>query len=88
MHQNSKQTFTHRTLVGTGMMIMFVVIASLAVHFAWNMAMPDLFGAAKMTFRNAVGLTILLGIAALSIGQMVNRHGQFGLHRLADTDQD
>jgi hypothetical protein len=46
-----------------------------AVLWSWNIALPELFGAPTMDYRNALGVVILLGlILALGRGGNDFRH--------------
>ena len=73
MRHNTKKSTFHAILTGTGLGILFIALAAIFIHFSWNMAMPELFGAAKMSFKNAFGLVILLGTVAMLVGQSANR---------------
>lgn len=62
-HDKQNSNF-HRILTVTGIGLLALIIVTFIVHFAWNMAAPDLFGAPEMSFKNAFGLVILLSMFA------------------------
>jgi len=70
MHREKRNSNIHSVLSGIGLAALAVVLGAVVLHFAWNMAMPDLFGAAKMSFKNAVGLMVLLSLAGAAVGRL------------------
>jgi len=75
MRKNKKNSTVHKVLSGIGLSLLLIIVAAVFVHFSWNMAMPELFGAAKMSIKNAFGLVILLATVAVVFGQSaVRRH--------------
>lgn len=58
---NNKQEKSKLHVVFTGIIwgLLGITAAAVVVHFLWNMAISDLFEAAKMSFKNAVGLVLL-----------------------------
>ena len=54
-----------------------VVIASM---WAWNLAMPELFGLPRAEFRQALGLTLL----ALLLGRLIGSHAHGHAHLRAE----
>ena len=48
-----------------------IIVGSIVVYFSWNMAMPELFGAARMSFKNAFGLVLLASMASWIMGHGV-----------------
>ncbi|MFQ5950219.1 MAG: hypothetical protein ACE5J1_05990 [Nitrospiria bacterium] len=73
MHHKGKRSIGRLLIVGIGWTFLVIIVGSIVVYFSWNMAMPELFGAARMSFKNAFGLVLLASMASWIIG-----HGVFG----------
>ncbi len=69
MKNKQAKSKSHQILAGIVWFVVGLVVASIIVHFAWNMAIPDLFGAAKMSFKNAFGLVLLASMVAVIFGR-------------------
>jgi hypothetical protein len=75
MHREGKHSMGRFLIAGIGWALLVIIVATIVVHFSWNMAMPELFGAARMSFKNAFGLVLLAAMASWIIG-----HGVIGRH--------
>lgn len=52
--------------LGVAALLLFGLLAAAAVTLlAWNWSMPSLFGFPEATYRNAMGLTLLLWVSRL-----------------------
>jgi hypothetical protein len=75
VHRKGEHSIGRFLIVGIGWALLVIIVATIVVHFSWNMAMPELFGAARMSFKNAFGLVLLAAMASWIIG-----HGVIGRH--------
>ena len=64
----------HALLSFTGLSLLFVLVATLFLHFSWNMVAPDIFGAGEMSFKNALGLVVFLVTVAALVGHSAVTH--------------
>jgi len=81
MSNKENKTKLHYVLTGTGWALLAIFVAAILIHFSWNMAMPELFGAAKMSFKNAFGLVILAAMVAGLFGRRIaGRHVGLSRH--------
>ncbi len=77
MHLKGKQSIGRFLIVGIGWTLLVIIVGSIVVYFSWNMAMPELFGAVRMSLKNAFGLVLLASMASWIMG-----HGVVGRHHL------
>lgn len=49
-----------RSLAAVLVATVIVFLAAFAVQYGWNLSLPDLFSLPRATYRNAVGLIVLL----------------------------
>ncbi len=71
MHRKGKLSIGRFLIVGIGWTLLVIIVGSIVVYFSWNMAMPELFGAARMSFKNAFGLVLLASMASWIMGHGV-----------------
>ncbi len=71
MHRKGKHSIGRFLIVGIGWTLLVIIVGSIVVYFSWNMAMPELFGAARMSFKNAFGLVLLASMASWIMGHGV-----------------
>ena len=69
------RTRINEFIVGLIWFLVLIIVTTILVLISWNMFMPDLFGAMKMNFRNALGLVILVATVSRLI-----YHGLGGRH--------
>ncbi len=77
MHGKGRHFKGRFLIVGIGWTLLVIIVATIVVHFSWNMAMPELFGAVRMSLKNALGLVLLASMASCVIG-----HGVVGRSHL------
>ncbi len=77
MHRKGRHSIGRLLIVGIGRTLLVIIVGSIVVYFSWNMSMPELFGAARMSFKNAFGFVLLAATASWVIG-----HGLVGRSRL------
>ena len=73
MHHPGKHSIGRFLMIGIGWTMLVIIVATIAVYFSWNMAMPDLFGAVPMSFSNAFGLVLLAAMASWIPGSWGSR---------------
>ncbi len=73
MHGKGRHFIGRFLIVRIGWTLLVIVVGSMGVYFSWNMAMPELFGAVRMSLKNAFGLVLLASMASWIIG-----HGVLG----------
>lgn len=73
MRESKNNSRVHSLLKGILFVVAAIAIAAFVIHFAWNMVMPDLAGVAKMSYKNAFGLVILLGALGFVIEKSLKR---------------
>ena len=66
--QTKRNAGMHRFFKGTIMVVAGIAFAAVFVHFSWNMAVPELFGAVEMSYKNAFGLVVLAGTISMVAG--------------------
>lgn len=71
MYHPGKHSIGRFLMIGIGWTMLVIIVATIAVYFSWNMAMPDLFGAVPMSFTNAFGLVLLAAMASWILGRGV-----------------
>ncbi len=71
MHRKGRRFKARFLIVRIGWTLLVIIVGSIVVRFSWNMAMPELFGAVRMTFKNALGLVLLASMASWIMGQGV-----------------
>ena len=71
MHRKGRHFKGRFLIVRIGWTLMVIIVGSIVVRFSWNMAMPELFGAVRMSFKNALGLVLLASMASWIMGQGV-----------------
>ncbi len=71
MHRKGRHSIGRFLIVGIGWTLLVIIVGSIVVYFSWNMAMPELFGAVRMSFKNALGLVLLASMASWIMGQGV-----------------
>lgn len=49
-------------IVGVGVVVVFAVLLTIPIWLLWNWLMPTIFGVAKVTLLQALGLNILSAI--------------------------
>ena len=69
------KTRINEITVGVIWFLVLIIVTTILVLISWNMFMPELFGAVKMNFRNALGLVILVATVSRLI-----YHGLGGRH--------
>ncbi len=69
------RTRMNEITVGVIGFLVLLIVTTILVHISWNMFMPELFGAVKMNFKNALGLVILVATVSRLI-----YHGLGGRH--------
>ncbi len=77
MHRKGRHFKGRFLIVRIGWTLLVIIVGSIVVRFSWNMAMPELFGAVRMSFKNALGLVLLASMASWIIG-----HGVVGRRHL------
>ncbi len=77
MHRKGRHSIGRFLILRIGWTLLVIIVGSIVVYFSWNMAMPELFGAVRMSFKNALGLVLLASMASWIIG-----HGVFGRRHL------
>ncbi len=77
MHRKGRHFKARFLIVRIGWTLLVIIVGSIVVRFSWNMAMPELFGAVRMSFKNAFGFVLLAATASWVIG-----HGLVGRSRL------
>ena len=68
MHRKGRHFKARFLIVGIGWTLLVIIVGSIVVRFSWNMAMPELFGAVRMSFKNALGLVLLASMASWIMG--------------------
>ncbi len=68
MHRKGKHFKGRFLIVGIGWTLLVIIVGSIVVRFSWNMAIPELFGAVRMSFKNALGLVLLASMASWIMG--------------------
>jgi len=68
MHRKGRHFKARFLIVRIGWTLLVIIVGSIVVRFSWNMAMPELFGAVRMTFKNALGLVLLASMASWIMG--------------------
>ena len=71
MHRKGRHFKGRFLIVRIGWTLLVIIVGSIVVRFSWNMAMPELFGAVRMSFKNALGLVLLASMASWIMGQGV-----------------
>ncbi len=71
MHRKGRHSIGRFLIVGLGWTLLVIIAGSIVVYFSWNMAMPELFGAVRMIFKNALGLVLLASMASWIMGHGV-----------------
>ena len=71
MHRKGRHFLGRFLILGIGWTLLVIIVGSIVVYFSWNMAMPELFGAVRMSLRNAFGLVLLASMASWIIGHGV-----------------
>ncbi len=71
MHCKEKHSIGRFLIVGIGWTCLVIIVGSIVVYFSWNMAMPELFGAVRMSFKNALGLVLLASMTSWIMGHGV-----------------
>ncbi len=68
MHRKGRHFKGRFLIVRIGWTLLVIIVGSIVVRFSWNMAMPELFGAVRMSFKNALGLVLLASMASWIVG--------------------
>ena len=68
MHRKGRHFKGRFLIVRIGWTLLVIIVGSIVVRFSWNMAMPELFGAVRMSFKNALGLVLLASMASWIMG--------------------
>jgi len=71
MHRKGRHFIGRFLIVGIGWTCLVIIVGSIVVYFSWNMAMPELFGAVRMSFKNALGLVLLASMTSWIMGHGV-----------------
>lgn len=71
MLRQTKHFKYHQWLSIGGGVLLCIGLAAVVLYYSWNMALPDLVGAREMSFKNALGLTVFLAMAAAIVGRSV-----------------
>lgn len=51
--------YMKNTLTAIGVLVLVALFLGLPLMWIWNWVMPDIFGLAKITFSQAIGLNLL-----------------------------
>ncbi len=68
MHRKGRHFKGRFLIVRIGWTLLVIIVGSIVGRFSWNMAMPELFGAVRMSFKNALGLVLLASMASWIMG--------------------
>jgi hypothetical protein len=66
-YDRNRSTFQN-VLIGFCWLAPGLLVAALLVYVFWNLAMPDMSGAAGMDFLHALGLVLIAGSASWLLG--------------------
>ena len=69
------KTRMNELTIGLIWWLVLIIVTTILVFISWNMVMPELFGAVKMNFKNALGSVILI----VTIARLIY-HGLGGRH--------
>jgi hypothetical protein len=67
-----KKKNIHSVAVGIVWLILIVSGASLLIHFAWNLAIPEIFGVGKLDIKGALGI-----VGLVVAGSLIGRHALY-----------
>ncbi len=69
------KTRMNELTIGLIWFLVLIIVTTILILISWNLVMPELFGAVKMNFKNALGLVILIATVSRLI-----YHGLGGRH--------